>query len=79
MNRLPAILITVGIFFLLDLYVFQAVKTLTRGSLSETRRLIYGIYWAIPIVSLVVWVVTQFLIPPDALSRVTRQFIWTAY
>lgn len=77
MNRLPAILITIGLFFLLDLYVFQAVKTLTRGSTLETRRLIHGIYWAIPIVSLTVWVVTQFILPPDSLSRMTRQFIWT--
>lgn len=78
MNRLPAILITIGIFFLLDYYVFQAVRTLTRDSSADTRRLIHGIYWAIPAVSLVVWIVTQFLVPPDSLSRMTRQFIWTA-
>jgi len=77
MNRLFAILLAVAFFFLIDWYVFQAVKTLSRGSLIETRRLIYGIYWAIPAVSLMIWVVTQFLIPPDALSRVSRQFIWT--
>lgn len=78
MNRLPAILIVVAFFFLIDLYVFQAVKTLTRGSMLETRRLIHLIYWAVPLVSLGVWIITQFLIPPDSLSRVTRQFIWTA-
>jgi predicted MPP superfamily phosphohydrolase len=78
MNRLPAILITIGVFFLLDLYVFQAVKALTRGSALETRRIIHAIYWVIPIISLAVWIVTQFLISPDSLSRTTRQFIWTA-
>lgn len=78
MNRLPAILLTIGFFFLLDLYVFQAVKTLSRASSLETRRLISTIYWAIPVASLVVWIVTQFIIPPDSLSRTTRQLIWSA-
>ena len=77
MNRLPSILITIGVFFLLDFYVFQAVRTLTRGLSLDARRLIHTIYWAIPIVSLGVWIITQFLIPPDSLSRMTRQFIWT--
>ena len=78
MNRLFVILIAISIFFLLDLYAFQAVKTLTRSSTADTRRWIYLIYWAIPVLSVTVWVITQFLLPPDALSRVTRQFIWTA-
>ncbi|MDF7820464.1 metallophosphoesterase [Runella sp. MFBS21] len=77
MNRLPSILITIGVFFLLDLYVFQAVRTLTRGLSLDARRLIHAIYWAIPIVSLGIWIVTQFLMPADSLSRMTRQFIWT--
>ena len=78
MNRLFVILIAISIFFLIDLYAFQAVKTLTRSSTADTRRWIYLIYWAIPVLSVTVWVITQFLLPPDALSRVTRQFIWTA-
>lgn len=64
MNRLLAILLMIGVFFLLDLYVFQAVKTLSRTSSLDTRRLISTIYWAIPVVSLVVWIVIQFIIPP---------------
>ncbi|MCU0340190.1 MAG: metallophosphoesterase [Spirosomaceae bacterium] len=78
MSRFFVILVTAGIFLLLDLYVFQAVKVFTRGSSPDTRRLVYGIYWAVPVVSLGVWIVTQFLIAPDAISRATRQFVWTA-
>jgi len=77
MNRV-VIIIAVGIFFLIDLYVFQAVKVLTRASSPNTRRLVYVVYWVIPVVSLLMWIVTQFLLPPDALGRVTRQFIWTS-
>jgi uncharacterized protein len=78
MNRLPVIIVAIFVFFLLDLYAFQAVKTLTKSLSTDTRRWVHGVYWAVPIVSVVVWVVTQFLIPPDALPRATRQFIWTA-
>ena len=78
MSRLVVVMIAVGIFFLIDFYVFQAVKVLTKASSPETRRLIHTLYWAVPVVSLVVWLFTQFVLPPDAISRVTRQFIWTA-
>lgn len=78
MSRFVIVLIIVGILFVIDWYVFQAIKTLTQSSRAETRRLVYFIYWAIPVVSLSIWIVTQFLIPPDSLSRVTRQFIWTS-
>ena len=78
MSRLVVVIIAVGIFFLIDFYVFQAVKVLTKASSPETRRLIHALYWAVPVVSLVVWLFTQFVLPPDAISRVTRQFIWTA-
>jgi uncharacterized protein len=78
MSRFTVVFIAIGIFFLIDLYVFQAVKVLTRTSSADTRRLIHLVYWAVPVVSLVVWLITQFLLPPDALSRVSRQFIWTA-
>lgn len=78
MSRIFVIFAAVAVFFLLDLYVFQVVKTLTRSLHADTRRLIYWLYWAVPVVSMGVWVITQFFIAPDALTRVTRQFIWTA-
>jgi uncharacterized protein len=78
MNRNLAILFAIIAFFLIDLYAFQVVKTLTKSSSTDTRRLIYYFYWAIPLLSISVWAITQFLLPPDALSRVTRQFIWSA-
>ncbi len=78
MNRIFAIATAIVVFFLIDYYVFQLVKTLTKSTSADTRRLIYYAYWGLPIVSLTVWLITQFLMPPDALSRVTRQFIWSA-
>lgn len=78
MNRIFAISTAIVVFFLIDLYVFQAVKSLTKSLSDDSRRLVYYAYWALPIISLGVWIVTQFLLPPDSISRVTRQFIWSA-
>lgn len=78
MNRIFAVVLAIVFFFLIDFYVFQVVKTLTKSSTTDTRRLIYYFYWSIPIVSLLVWIVTQFVISPDVLPRSTRQFVWAA-
>jgi predicted MPP superfamily phosphohydrolase len=42
-------LIVVGFMILLDLYVFQVVKFLTRGAADRTRMIIHGIYWTVSI------------------------------
>ncbi|MFN4144682.1 MAG: metallophosphoesterase [Runella sp.] len=78
MGRFTAILMIIGVLLLIDWYVFQAVKVLSKDFAPDNRRLVHSIYWAVPVLSLVVWLFTQFVLPPDALSRATRQFVWTA-
>lgn len=52
MRRGPNIwflLVLIGFFLLIDLYVFSGVKTLTAGLEARTRRIIHWIYWGISI------------------------------
>jgi predicted MPP superfamily phosphohydrolase len=41
------ILIVVVVALLIDLYVFQAIKTLTQGSSPRWRMIIFGVHWGI--------------------------------
>ena len=52
MNRISFLLIIAGVLLSLDVYVFQAVKTIFVNSNIGTRRIVYGIYWSYTIFSL---------------------------
>ena len=77
MNRTALFFILPGILLLIDWYVFQAVKTLSRSATESTQRIITIIYWGFTAVSLLVYIVMQFL-PPDSISRQVRTFLWAA-
>ena len=51
MQRLAGSWIFLLILLLVDLYVFQAVKSLSQGLSTKTKWIIYGVYWGISILS----------------------------
>jgi uncharacterized protein len=68
MNRITGIFLALLLFFLLDLYVFQAVRTVTE------RRGIYWLYWIISGISLVGFAV-YWLLSPNVLPREIRNLM----
>jgi len=54
-------LIVVVIAILIDLYVFQAVKTITQGLPSRWRTGIFGAYWGLSILALATFVIVPYL------------------
>ncbi len=54
MRNSGTIWIIAGIMLLLDVYVFQAVKTVTQGAGERTRLWVHGIYWVVSAVTIVV-------------------------
>jgi uncharacterized protein len=52
MQRLAGSWIFLVILLLVDLYVFQAVKSLSQGLPTKTKWIVYGVYWGISILSI---------------------------
>ncbi|RIV18245.1 metallophosphoesterase [Fibrisoma montanum] len=77
MNRTAFFLIVPAIFLLIDTYVYQAIKALTRNATESTQRTVALIYWGFTALSILTYVVMQ-VIPPDSISRNTRTFIWAS-
>ncbi len=75
MNRAALVFIAPAIFLLIDTYVYQAVRYLSRSASDSTQRTIAFIYWGFTILSLVAYIAMQ-LLPADSLSRQVRTFIW---
>jgi uncharacterized protein len=70
------IIISVLIFILLDLYVFQGVKILTHGFSPTTRKIIHGLYWSVTVFSLTGYMMFH-LGNPDKWSTLWRTFIFS--
>src|SRR5919199_1400713 len=77
MNRTAFFFIVPIFLLLIDIYVYQAVKTLSRSATESTQRTIAIIYWGFTALLLVLYVIMQ-LLPPDSISRNTRTFLWAA-
>ncbi|HXA00979.1 MAG TPA: metallophosphoesterase, partial [Cytophagaceae bacterium] len=73
-GNLTFIIISVLIFILLDLYVFQGVKILTHGFLPTARKIIHGLYWSVTVFSLTGYMMFH-LGNPDKWSTLWRTFI----
>ncbi len=52
MRSLSGSLIFIGILILVDLYVFQAVKSVTQNSAARTRMAIYTSYWILSVLTI---------------------------
>jgi len=55
---LPIVLI---IAILIDLYVFQAIKTITQGSSPRTRSLVIAVYWGLSVLAILSFVLLPYL------------------
>lgn len=76
MNRQLLSLVLVVILLLLDVYIFQLIKTLTLSSTETTRKTIHFIYWGINFLTLGGIVVYNFF-PADQIPYTFRQFLMT--
>lgn len=67
MQRYFSIGIVIFILFLVDLYVFQAVKTVTQSLSASTQRIIYMLYWAVFAITVITFAIASFTrgTPPD--------------
>ncbi|MFP4089011.1 MAG: metallophosphoesterase [Cyclobacteriaceae bacterium] len=52
MNRILFFSFVCAFFFLIDLYVFQAVKSLFNDMAGGTRKLLYILYWSVTVLSI---------------------------
>ena len=76
MNRILVFLLVAGLLFLIDLYVWQAVRTVSRGLSETTQRTVGYVYWGFTGMALLAYIALQAL-PPDMLGRITRTFVMT--
>ena len=76
MNRQLFSLVFILILLLLDVYIFQLIKTLTLSSSEATRKTIHFIYWGINFLTLGGIVVYNFF-PADQIPYTFRQFLLT--
>ncbi|WP_338766528.1 metallophosphoesterase [Bernardetia sp. ABR2-2B] len=76
MNRQLFSLVFVIILLLLDVYIFQLIKTLTLSSSETTRRTIHFIYWGVNFLTLGGIIVYNFF-PADQIPYTFRQFLLT--
>ncbi|WP_077924201.1 metallophosphoesterase [Spirosoma sp. 209] len=75
MNRTAFFFVLPAIMLLIDWYVWQAVKTLSRSTTENTQRIIAIAYWGFTGLSLLIYVAMQYL-PPDSFGKNTRTFLW---
>lgn len=74
MNRLFGMGIMIFIFLLIDFYLFQAVKVSIRSYTPSTQKILKFIYWALPILSVVI-ILATFLLYPAYLSSKVRNLL----
>ncbi|MBX0332686.1 metallophosphoesterase [Pontibacter sp. HSC-14F20] len=68
MQRYFSIGIVVFILFLVDFYVFQAIKTVSQNLSTSTQRIIYFVHWAVFVITAGTFALASFTrgTPPDA-------------
>lgn len=77
MSRIVFFLLIAAVFLLMDFYVYQAIRAVSRGLAETTQRVISSIYWGGTVLSLITYIAMQ-LLPPDMVSRTTRSLVWAA-
>ncbi len=53
MRTPTGVIIFIFIMLLLDAYIFQAVKTVSQPATPKTKAIVYGIYWAFTLISVI--------------------------
>lgn len=74
MNKILVIPIIAVILFLIDLYVFQALRTIYKETSSRKRKVAYIFFWIITVITLIGLFLYHF-VNPDILGRNFRSFI----
>ncbi|MBC8152794.1 MAG: metallophosphoesterase [Bacteroidetes bacterium] len=77
MNRIAFFFVIATLFFLIDLYVYQAVRVVTRDMSGGAQRAVTLIYWGFTGLALLIYIVMQLLLP-DAIGRSARTMIWAS-
>ena len=54
--RSPRFFLAIIIALLIDLYVFQAIRTVTQGLAPRWRMVIFGLHWGLALLALTTWV-----------------------
>ncbi len=75
MNRILFFILIGLVFLLIDWYVYQAIRTVSRNLSEEAQRIISLIYWGFTALSVGLFLFMQ-LSPPDLLDRHTRTFLY---
>lgn len=75
MNRILFFVLIGLVFLLMDWYVYQAIRTVTRSMSDGAQRTIALIYWGFTALSVILYLLLQ-LLPPDLLSRNTRVLLY---
>jgi predicted MPP superfamily phosphohydrolase len=65
MHNRRFLVIVIVLFLLLDLYIFQALKTISQGASAKGRSLLFGSYWAISILIVAIFALLPFLGNPE--------------
>lgn len=74
MNKIFAFILLLGILVAVDWYVFQAVRIVWEGSQAQTRRIVYGIYWTLTLLTLGILIIYPQL-PVSAFTLNARRFV----
>jgi uncharacterized protein len=74
MNRIIGTGIFIFMFLLVDFYLFQAFKIFLRGYSDSTQRTAKLVYWAVPILS-VILIFSVFYLYPQYISAKTRNLL----
>lgn len=75
MNRILFFILIGVVFLLVDWYVYQAIRTVSRNLSEEAQRTITLVYWGFTALSVGLFLFMQ-LSPPDLLDRHTRTFLY---
>jgi len=62
------------LFLLLDLYIFQALKTISQSASARGKSILFGSYWAVSILIIIVFALLPFLSEPE--HRRARTYIF---
>jgi uncharacterized protein len=76
MRTTPGVFIFLAIMLLLDLYVFQAVKTVSQNLSPKTKTIIYSIFWGITILAIIGYLLFIYT-EQSYLGRKTRTYLFS--
>ncbi|HEY8972255.1 MAG TPA: metallophosphoesterase, partial [Puia sp.] len=63
MHNRRFIAIVIILFLLLDLYIFQALKTISQGASARGKSILFSSYWAVSILSIGIFALLPFIGP----------------